>query len=344
MSQLRVLEVVTALVFMFYAAALVSSGLVEWLANIVKKRAKYLLRGIAGLLEKSTARADLRPLKPTLVRFGSVGDEKALYRGALRPAVPAQAPQAPQPVQPVAKSAVTPAEIMSHPLVLALAQSDTDGTITRLPSYLSSGVFADSLLDLLGLGRNSSAAQVRAAIEGLDSGDLEKALSALLRAHGAEAEEFGRAIERWYDQAMDRVSGAYKRWSRRWLVVIALLIAFGMHLDAVGLAKNLWSDDTARAALVAAIDEAPDCTSKKDAEAEAECIDEVVEALASEGPPIGPQAWQATPDDLEHWLLLVLGLVLTGSAAALGAPFWFDALGRLNSLRNTGPKPARSET
>lgn len=340
MSQLRVLEVVTALVFMFYAAALISSGLVEWLANIVKKRAKYLLRGIAGLLENSTATAELRSLKPTLVQSGSITKEKSLYKGALQPAALAGL-AAPGP--PPARSAVAPAEIMSHPLVLALAQSDADGTITRLPSYLSSGVFADSLLDLLGLGRNSSVAQVRAAIDDLDEGDLKKALSALLRAHGAETEEFGRAIERWYDQAMDRVNGAYKRWSRRWLVVIALLIAFGMHLDAVGLAKDLWSDDTARTALVAAIDHAPDCTAEKDDEAEAECIDEVVAALASEGPPIGPQAWKATPDDAEHWLLLIFGLILTGSAAALGAPFWFDALGRLNSLRNTGPKPPRSE-
>ena len=46
-----------ALIFMFYTAALISSGLVEWLANIVKKRAKYLLRGIQALLQGTTAPA-----------------------------------------------------------------------------------------------------------------------------------------------------------------------------------------------------------------------------------------------------------------------------------------------
>ena len=106
---------------------------------------------------------------------------------------------------------------MSHPLVRAFAQSDASGKITRLPSYLSSGMFADSLLDSLGLGRKSTLDEVRAAISALEEGDLKKALNALLKAHGNDVQEFGKAIERWYDHAMDRVSGAYKRWSRRWL-------------------------------------------------------------------------------------------------------------------------------
>ena len=86
MSQLRVLEVITALVFMFYATALISSGLVEWLANIVKKRAKYLLQGIDGLLQGTTATADLGSLRPTLLRPTSTGAEQNLYQSALKPA------------------------------------------------------------------------------------------------------------------------------------------------------------------------------------------------------------------------------------------------------------------
>ncbi len=339
MSQLRVLEVITALVFMFYATALISSGLVEWLANIVKKRAKYLLRGIDGLLQGTTATADLGSLRPTLLRPTSTGAEQNLYQSALKPAAEAQKTAKTSAAESDPKTDV----IMSHPLVRALAQSDAGGTITRLPSYLSSGVFTDSLLDSLGLGRKSSLEDVTEAIGRLADGDLKKALSALLKAHGDDVEEFGKAIERWYDHAMDRVSGAYKRWSRRWLIVIGLLIAVVMHLDAVGLAKDLWSDETARAALVAAIDDAPDCNAEDDDEKKAECIDDVVAALATDGPPIGPQAWGTTPTGGEQWMLLILGLLLSGSAAALGAPFWFDALGKLNSLRNTGPKPPKSE-
>jgi hypothetical protein len=39
------------LIFLFYALALLCGGLVEMIANWVKKRAKYLLRGIRDLLD-----------------------------------------------------------------------------------------------------------------------------------------------------------------------------------------------------------------------------------------------------------------------------------------------------
>jgi hypothetical protein len=35
----------------------------------------------------------------------------------------------------------------------------------------------------------------------------------------------------------------------------------------------------------------------------------------------------------------ILGLAITAAAACLGAPFWFDLLNRLGSLRNVGYKP-----
>jgi hypothetical protein len=33
------------------------------------------------------------------------------------------------------------------------------------------------------------------------------------------------------------------------------------------------------------------------------------------------------------------GLAITAAAASLGAPFWFDVLNRVGSLRNVGNKP-----
>ena len=50
MTDSAVLDTVLGLVFLFYALALLCSGLVEMIANWVKKRAKYLLRGIQDLL------------------------------------------------------------------------------------------------------------------------------------------------------------------------------------------------------------------------------------------------------------------------------------------------------
>jgi hypothetical protein len=36
---------------------------------------------------------------------------------------------------------------------------------------------------------------------------------------------------------------------------------------------------------------------------------------------------------------MILGWLLSIGAIALGAPFWFDVLSALNSLRSTGPPP-----
>jgi hypothetical protein len=37
--------------------------------------------------------------------------------------------------------------------------------------------------------------------------------------------------------------------------------------------------------------------------------------------------------------LSLLGWLITAAALSLGAPFWFDALGRLSRLRTTGKRP-----
>jgi hypothetical protein len=51
MTDGAVLNTVLGLVFLFYALALLCSGLVEMIANWVKKRAKYLLRGIREFID-----------------------------------------------------------------------------------------------------------------------------------------------------------------------------------------------------------------------------------------------------------------------------------------------------
>jgi hypothetical protein len=39
------------------------------------------------------------------------------------------------------------------------------------------------------------------------------------------------------------------------------------------------------------------------------------------------------------WLTKILGMAITGAAAAQGAPFWFDILKKLVNVRSAGIKP-----
>ncbi|SEM79963.1 hypothetical protein [Nitrosomonas marina] len=40
-----------------------------------------------------------------------------------------------------------------------------------------------------------------------------------------------------------------------------------------------------------------------------------------------------------NWLLIIIGWIITALAGTLGAPFWFDAISKLFTIRGTGKKP-----
>jgi len=46
------------------------------------------------------------------------------------------------------------------------------------------------------------------------------------------------------------------------------------------------------------------------------------------------------PTDVGSWAAKIAGILITGAAAAQGAPFWFDILKKLINVRSTGPNPA----
>lgn len=47
------------------------------------------------------------------------------------------------------------------------------------------------------------------------------------------------------------------------------------------------------------------------------------------------------PKDFWSWILKVLGWLITAASLSLGAPFWFDLLGKVVNLRTTGAKPTK---
>ncbi len=49
------------------------------------------------------------------------------------------------------------------------------------------------------------------------------------------------------------------------------------------------------------------------------------------------------PQDFNGWASRVIGLLITGVAASLGAPLWFDTLQKLINIRSAGLKPSEKE-
>ncbi len=78
------------------------------------------------------------------------------------------------------------------------------------------------------------------------------ALTAAVVRTGGDREKIITELARWYDEAMDRLSGWYKRRVAVFLLAYAIVLAAVFNLDAVAISRALWQDGTVRDAAVTA--------------------------------------------------------------------------------------------
>jgi len=336
-----VIDTALGLGLTFFLVALISSAAVEAVANVVRKRAKYLLRGLRDMLDTPV---DVEASK----KKDDIAAEKELYAKSLTSNVPdGSAPPAP-PGGAVPGHPLWTVQLMGHPLVRPFKQSNAAGGQTRNPSYLPARSFAAALVDMIVPNAQGTTTldAIRASVNGLDPAlPFKGVLLSLLNTAGQDVGVFMSALERWYDDQMARIGGSYKRWAKRWAIIIAILFAVLFQVDAVAIGTRLFVDAPLRESVAAAAVEAgqkPLCTPAQD---ESLSTTQACVTQAFGGLPVGWSAgdlqWNGgtVPGTEESWLLKALGWAITGFAASLGAPFWFDALGKLGSLRNTGQKP-----
>jgi hypothetical protein len=124
------------------------------------------------------------------------------------------------------------------------------------------------------------------------------------------------------------VSGWYKRRAQIILFIVGIAVTVAINASALTAADRLWKDDGFREGLVAQVEHQQEATSGEKA------LDRLEELRF----PIG---WEESnrPQGADGWALAILGWLLTGLAITLGAPFWFDVLGKLSNLRAAGVKP-----
>ncbi len=188
-----------------------------------------------------------------------------------------------------------------------------------------------------------------------------------------------RTVEQWFDDAMDRTSGWYKRTTQLWLGVVGLLLACLLNVDSLSVATALWRDPTLRLNVVEQArryQPTGDEPSFSSAAQAAKAIRDLNEALSQDLQlPIGwktefyklqdgescvwfPQrlgdVWgisskngciqlkEALPNQSAGPLAKLLGLLLTAVAVSQGAPFWFDLLSKVSNPRGSGAVPAPS--
>jgi hypothetical protein len=217
--------------------------------------------------------------------------------------------------------------LLGHPLVRPLAKPGSR------PSYIPSWVFARALLDL------RSDRPELFTIEDAGLTEVGKAVAKLTEQAGAQMDELRKSLESWFDDAMERVSGWYRRRTQLWLWVIGVVVVVFLNVDTLRITSVLWNDRAVREVVVAEVEAAAGATDVSEIE-----VADVREKLGELRIPLGWSTAEDSvdlPDDATGWISKLFGLLISTAALALGAPFWFDLLGKVSRLRGAGGQPKR---
>ncbi len=227
-SMSQILGVVVGLAFTYLLLSLICTGLNEVLAWGLELRAKTLRKGIAILL-------------------GEPGPKKLWAR--LWAAISFKTPTGP-----------LVDWLYDHALVKGLGQGQP------LPSYIPSRTFAAAIVDRLkdeaikagkSLATPGASAgpiaeahvieQLKSVIHLMPNADVAKALGTILDESVQDLDTARAKIATWYDDAMDRVSGWYKRRAQFQTWICAFVVAFAVNADTIVIGRALWKDPVLRA-------------------------------------------------------------------------------------------------
>lgn len=198
------------------------------------------------------------------------------------------------------------------------------------------------------------AANLLAGIDQLPDSQLKTALSTIARSTEAAAENIVREVSDTVDRSLKVLGERYKKWMSRITLGLGLAVAVVVNIDTVSLVSTLYRDKELRDQLVVTADEyvkktTPELVATcpklpKDELAKKPECDAVLalgHAIHDRSGKLGklPFGWANGFDASSiNWSRL-LGWLLTGFAASLGAPFWFDLLNRISNVRRVIARP-----
>jgi hypothetical protein len=212
-------------------------------------------------------------------------------------------------------------KLYNHALInpIDAGKAATEQDLKHKPSYIESKQFAVALIDLLQTASGDFAAFGN-DIEKITDPQLRQLLKGMYARAAGKVENLRADLADWFDNGMERVSGAYKRRSQLICLILGLLVAAFLNIDSFHLFQSLWQHPTLAAQI--SVPNSPGA----------------VDAL--NGLKALPIGWKEVPRALDAGLLLMfVGWLVTASSALFGAPFWFDLLQRMVQLRGTGKKP-----
>ena len=224
-----------------------------------------------------------------------------------------------------------------HPLMEALRTErlrlGSGTTQMRLPSYIPEKVFALTLIDLAFLEQSAHHLEIAGGIPER----LKTTLHALTNCTRNSCQHTQDRLERWFSDSMGRLSGRYRRYAQTVVLIAAATITVSMNVDTVLLARNFsLFPARAQAAVTMAtrVDHAIGWQRAGSDEPASAAFRKVDLPLGWPDP-----AWPPANGNYFFYALgKAAGWILSIFALSLGAPFWFDTLGRIVNLRQAGPQ------
>jgi len=232
-------------------------------------------------------------------------------------------------------------DVWNHPLI----KDSSDAKVG--PAYIASNTFARVLIDILDeksglkakIAKNKN--DLEAAIKKANLPvNIATVMKSLIDDTDTSIKDFQANVSVWFDNAMDRFSGVYKRWLQITSLGIAFLLAAGLNVDTLVIAQTLWKNPALRSQIADEVAVAVEMCREKEGLEDCSILKDVNSTRNRlEMLPVGWKGAGSVFSDPVAFFFKIIGLVFTTLAVSLGAPFWFDVLNKLNSIRSTGTKP-----
>lgn len=220
------------------------------------------------------------------------------------------------------------AKLYGHGLINSLFKGTYDPKASgylrarNLPSYIPSQNFALAVIDLKNTGASLP-------------GNIRDALQAFERVAGQDVIMVQRHLEAWFNSAMDRVSGWYKRRSQWTVLGLGLIAAVAVNADCIDIARRLSTDANLRQSVTRMAEAQAKANPANDGTSPLERIKNDLQSLDGIGLPLGWQGGRTPESILTMIRLHGVGWIITALAVSLGAPFWFDVLNKIIVVRST---------
>lgn len=247
-------------------------------------------------------------------------------------------------------------DVLKHPMIGEAKLKNVkmlgfDLQYERKPEWIDPKQFSIVLADIIVRAKNVS--DITRILPARLSEPVEYFVMQLQEGHRTY-EELISDIESWYNNTMHQLSEIFRQYSQLFIAVIAFFVTILFNINSIVITDTLWRSPTLREAVVQAAGTETAVTTTGELQTElapdasiSSVVEEELSQLTILNIPIGWTADELAnfglPDELAmaenrpgnapSIPVMLIGWIITIGATMFGAPFWFDLLKQVVSLR-----------